>query len=49
MQEAFGKGDIVALPFTLPYWNKAALGWLGWYIFSSLPMNLIVRKLMRVG
>ncbi len=49
MQEAFGTGDIVQLPFTLPYWNKAVLGWLGWYIFSSLPMNLIVRKAMRVG
>lgn len=49
MQQAFGTGDIVSLPFTLPYWNKAVLGWLGWYIFSSLPMNLLARKIMRVG
>jgi len=49
MQEAFGKGEIMNLPFTAPILNKATLGWLGWYIFSTLPMNLIVRKAMRVG
>lgn len=39
---------IVNLPFSLP-WFGNKLGWLGWYILSSLPASIFFRKLLGVS
>lgn len=38
---------VATLPFALPFFG-AHLGWLGWYIFVSLPLGILARKLMNV-
>lgn len=45
----FEAGAIVQLPFIFPILGRAELGWLGWYILSSLPMTLAVRKILRIA
>ncbi|MBI4170080.1 MAG: DUF106 domain-containing protein [Candidatus Aenigmarchaeota archaeon] len=41
-------GPIVAsLPFALPLLGYTA-GWLGWYILVSIPLVIIIRKLMKI-
>lgn len=38
---------IVLLPFSLPKYG-ATLGWLGWYIFCSIPMSSLLKKIMNI-
>jgi len=49
LKSNFEAGAIVQLPFIFPLLWRAELGWLGWYILCSLPMTLLVRKLLRIG
>lgn len=52
MGRAFPKERLMELPFTLPFYSPevaTGVGWLGWYIFCSLPINLLLRKLLRVA
>ncbi len=40
--------QIVAVtPFALPFFGSA-FGWLGWYIISSIPLVIIMRKFMKI-
>src|SRR3989338_2363819 len=38
---------IVTLPVPIPYFGDN-FGWLGWYIISSIPIMIIIRKLMKI-
>lgn len=42
-----GFGDFIMVPFYLPF-NWAPLGWLGWYIFCSMPATIAMKKILRV-
>ena len=39
---------IAFLPVTLPFFGDD-LGWLGWYLIISIPMALIIRKLLKIS
>tara|TARA_Y100000031_G_C8169501_1_gene361053 strand:- start:209 stop:742 length:534 start_codon:yes stop_codon:yes gene_type:complete len=41
------QGYLIALPFTLPKFG-ATLGWLGWYILCSLPMSVLIKKILKI-
>lgn len=38
---------VVMLPVSLPFIGNT-LGWLGWYIITSIPMVVIIRKLLKI-
>ncbi len=38
---------VVVLPFSIPKYGTT-LGWLGWYIFCSLPMSTLLKKIMNI-
>jgi uncharacterized membrane protein (DUF106 family) len=38
-------GEVVKLPFTLPYFGND-FGWLAWYIIVSVPLGQLIRKLI---
>lgn len=38
---------VVILPFSIPKYGTA-LGWLGWYIFCSIPMSTLLKKIMNI-
>jgi len=46
LRESF-PGNIVNLPIALPFWG-ATLGWLGWYILISIPLNQLFRTILGV-
>ena len=49
MREVFPHGThIITLPFSLPIWGNV-LGWIGWYIFCSIPISTVIRKGFRVA
>jgi uncharacterized membrane protein (DUF106 family) len=39
---------LVTLPIPLPIFG-AYLGWLGWYILASIPIMIIIRKLLKIN
>jgi len=39
---------VAFLPVTLPFFGND-LGWLGWYLLISVPMALIIRKLLKIS
>ncbi|QQG39885.1 MAG: DUF106 domain-containing protein [Candidatus Aenigmatarchaeota archaeon] len=41
------KRIVVTLPVPLPFFGSE-LGWIGWYVFCSLPLGILTRKLMGV-
>jgi uncharacterized membrane protein (DUF106 family) len=41
------RGYAVLLPFVMPFFGDR-LGWLGWYILSSLATSPLIRKLLKV-
>lgn len=38
---------VTLLPVALP-WVGTTLGWLGWYIIVSIPLAIVIRKLLRI-
>jgi uncharacterized membrane protein (DUF106 family) len=38
---------VVMLPFEIPFIGNN-LGWLGWYIITSIPLAFVMRKLMKI-
>jgi len=38
---------VVILPFSIPKYGTT-LGWLGWYIFCSMPMSTLLKKIMNI-
>lgn len=38
---------VVILPYSLPF-IQDKLGWLGWYILASIPLMIIIRKLLKI-
>ena len=39
---------VVFLPVALPFFGND-LGWLGWYLFVSIPMAMIIRKALKIS
>ena len=41
------KRVVVNFPFSWPFWGSR-IGWLGWYIFLSMPLATVFRKLLGI-
>jgi len=39
---------IVFIPVSIPFWSNT-FGWLGWYIILSIPLAIIIRKMMKIN